>query len=155
MAAVAAYRKGLLWGIAIAFVWRHPSPVSLPVLNMLDAKYWWFLYCTCGRIGLTPDPCSQLRSTSICLRCGALNALEQRLHSFYPRLPTPCQGSYQHGVEFVQSTEESDTIDVSVRVAYRLEKAIEHTVVCLTGNSENEYGARIFVRPSLLFASNG
>jgi len=36
---------------------------------------------------------------------------------------TPCllaQGSYQHGhVEFVQSTEESDTVGVNVRVAYR------------------------------------
>ena len=65
------------------------------------------------------------------------------------------RGSYQHGhVEFVQSTEESDTVDVSVRVAYRFEEAIEHAAVCLTGNGENEYGIGIFVRSSFLFTSS-
>jgi len=64
-------------------------------------------------------------------------------------------GSYQHGhVEFVQSTEESDTVDVNVRVAYLFEEAIERAAVCLTGDAENEYGVGIFVRPSSLFTSN-
>jgi len=37
-----------------------------------------------------------------------------------------------------ESTEESDTVDVNVRVVYRFEEAIEHAAVCLTGNAENE-----------------
>jgi len=153
---VAAYRKGLLWGIAIAFVWRHPSPVSLPVLNMLDAKYWWFLYCTCGRIGLTPDPCSQLRSTSMCLRCGALNALEQKLHSLYSRMSTPCRGSYQYGhVEFVQFTEESDTVDVSVRLHTASKKPSSTPLSASPGTqrTSTELEFSFVLRPSLLFAS--
>lgn len=65
------------------------------------------------------------------------------------------KGSYQHGhVKFVQSTEESDSVDVRVRVAYRSEEAIEHVAVCLTGNADNEYGVGIFVCPPPFFTSN-
>ncbi|KAG6332226.1 hypothetical protein ID866_6865 [Astraeus odoratus] len=55
------------------------------------------------------------------------------------------RGAYQQGqVNIVQSTVESDTVDVNVRVAYPFREAIHIAVVCLTESLVNERGIGIF-----------
>ncbi|KIM59348.1 hypothetical protein SCLCIDRAFT_1217913 [Scleroderma citrinum Foug A] len=143
---VAACGKGLLWGIAIAFLWRtsrflhrHPSPDWSYEEAILISEDPQNLSCVLAH-NWTEYAHPPVWSIE---RFGAKTSFA--LPANADSLSLLARGSYQHGhVEFVQSTEESDTVDVNVRVAYRFEEAIENAAVCLTGNGKNEYGIGIF-----------
>ncbi|KAI6046294.1 hypothetical protein EDC04DRAFT_2598110 [Pisolithus marmoratus] len=50
-------------------------------------------------------------------------------------------------LKITQSSEESDVVNVDIRVAYRSEDSLDLVNVCLTGGSENEYGVSILTPP--------
>ncbi|KAL4079122.1 hypothetical protein J3A83DRAFT_1032541 [Scleroderma citrinum] len=140
----AACGKGLLLGIVIAFICpmilhRHVRPIWSHKEGIVISEDSHRLNCVL-RHNWTEYINSPEWSPK---RFGAVTSFA--LPADADSLSLLAHGSHQYGyVNFVKSTEESDTVDVNVRVSYHSEGAIGRAAVCLTGNAEDEYGVGIF-----------